>query len=125
MRYFPGDPVVKNLPTNAGTRFDPWSGKIPHAEGQLSVYTATTEVHSQAYAPQQEKPPRWEAPLAQLEKDCAVTETQHSQREIWKFTFAASWPFLLYFHWQKRVMTEHEGKVGNESQGKSKATCLK
>ena len=25
-RYFPGSPVVKNPPCNAGVRFDPWSG---------------------------------------------------------------------------------------------------
>ena len=31
-RDFPGGPVVKNLPANAvGHRFDPCSGKIPHA----------------------------------------------------------------------------------------------
>ena len=33
-------------------RFDPWSGKIPHAEELLSLYATTTE----AYALQQEKP---------------------------------------------------------------------
>ena len=32
----PGGTVVKNLPANAGdTGFYPWSGKIPHAMGQL------------------------------------------------------------------------------------------
>ena len=31
-RDFPGSPVVKNPPANAGdTGFKPWSGKIPHA----------------------------------------------------------------------------------------------
>ena len=38
---FPGGPVVKNLPANAGNNFHPWSRKIPHATGQLSP--ATTE----------------------------------------------------------------------------------
>ena len=38
---FPGGLVVKNLPTNAG--FDPWSGKIPCATGQISPCTTTTE----------------------------------------------------------------------------------
>ena len=36
---FPGGPVVKNLPSNAGdTGLIPgWGTKIPHAVGQLSV----------------------------------------------------------------------------------------
>ena len=41
---FPGDLVVKNLPANAGDHgFDPWSGKIPHGEEQLSLCAATAE----------------------------------------------------------------------------------
>ena len=41
---FPGSPGVKNLPANAGdTGFDPWSGKIPHAVGQLCPGTTATE----------------------------------------------------------------------------------
>ena len=39
---FPGGQVVKNLPANA-SRFDPWSGKIPHAPRQLSPRAATAE----------------------------------------------------------------------------------
>ena len=39
---FPGDPVVKNLPAT-GHGFDPWSENIPHASGQQSPCTATTE----------------------------------------------------------------------------------
>ena len=31
---FPGGPVVKNLPANAGDMGDPWFGKIPRAAGQ-------------------------------------------------------------------------------------------
>ena len=42
---FPSDLVVKNPPANAGDRFDPWSGKIPHATSHLSLCAATTEVH--------------------------------------------------------------------------------
>ena len=43
-RDFPGGPVVKNLPSNAGdTGLIPGQGsKIPHAK-QLSPHTATTE----------------------------------------------------------------------------------
>ena len=42
---FPGGPVVKNLPSNAGDMGSiPGRGtKIPHAVGQLSPCTATTE----------------------------------------------------------------------------------
>ena len=32
----PGGPVVETPPANAGTRFNPWSGKTPQAAGQLS-----------------------------------------------------------------------------------------
>ena len=36
--------VVKNPPADGwGHRFDPWSGKIPHATGQLSPCATTTE----------------------------------------------------------------------------------
>ena len=38
----PYGPVVKNPPANG---FDPWSGKIPHAVGQLSPSVTTTEAH--------------------------------------------------------------------------------
>ena len=37
---FPGGSAVKILPANAG---DPWSRRIPHATGQLSPCTTTTE----------------------------------------------------------------------------------
>ena len=41
---FPGDPVVENLLANAGKlRFDPCSGKIPHATGQLILCATTTK----------------------------------------------------------------------------------
>ena len=35
--------MFKNLPANAGARFNPCLGKIPHAVGQLSPGTPTTE----------------------------------------------------------------------------------
>ena len=52
--------MVKNLPTNAGdTGFDPWSRKVPHAIGQLSLEATTTEpMYLEACALQQEKPPQ-------------------------------------------------------------------
>ena len=40
-RDFPGGPVVKNPPANAG--FEPWSRKIPYAVEQLSPCATTTE----------------------------------------------------------------------------------
>ena len=42
---FPGGPVVKNLPSNAGdVGSSPGRGtKIPHAKGQLSLHTSTRE----------------------------------------------------------------------------------
>ena len=42
---FPGTPVVKNLPANAGEpRLIPGQeAKIPHASGQLSPLAATAE----------------------------------------------------------------------------------
>ena len=42
---FPGGPVVKNLPSNEGhVGLIPGRGtKIPHAAGQLSLRTTTTE----------------------------------------------------------------------------------
>ena len=44
---FPGDPVVKNLPSQCRVHgFYPWSGKIPHAMGQLSPKATTTEAHT-------------------------------------------------------------------------------
>ena len=47
MRYrdFPGGPVVKNPPSNAGdVGLIPGGGtKIPHAAGQLGSHDATTE----------------------------------------------------------------------------------
>ena len=47
LRDFPGGPVVKNPPSNAGDMGSiPGQGtKIPHAMGQLSPHTATTEAH--------------------------------------------------------------------------------
>ena len=60
---FPGGPVVKNLPSNAG---DPgsipgWGTKIPHAMGQLSPCATTTELacfNERACVPQKLQSPR-------------------------------------------------------------------
>ena len=44
--YFPGGPIVKNLPCNAGdTDLIPgWGTKSTHATEQLSSHTASTEL---------------------------------------------------------------------------------
>ena len=42
---FPGGSVGKNLPHQCRRPgFDPWSGKIPNAEEQLSSYATTIEL---------------------------------------------------------------------------------
>ena len=43
LRDFPGDPVVKNPPSNAGDvgSIPGWGTKIPHAMGQLSLQATT------------------------------------------------------------------------------------
>ena len=45
MGDFPGGPVVKNLPSNAGnvSSIPDQGTKIPHAKGQLSPHTETTK----------------------------------------------------------------------------------
>ena len=52
---FPGGPVVKNLPCNAGYAgpIPGWGTKIPHTTEQLSLSTATTKPeHPGACMPQ-------------------------------------------------------------------------
>ena len=87
---FPGGPVDKNLPAIAGdTGSIPGQGtKIPHAKGQRSLYTTTTELSSRAAwelqllklvcprdrAPPQEKPPQWGAWASQLESSSRVQQ---------------------------------------------------
>ena len=54
---FPGGPVVKNLPSNAGICGQ--GTKIPHATGQLSPRTTTTELvrlNERAHTPQLQSP---------------------------------------------------------------------
>ena len=42
-----GGSVIENPPANAGDKsFKPWNGRIPHAKGQLSPHTTTTEALS-------------------------------------------------------------------------------
>ena len=57
LRDFPGGPVVKNLPCNAGdTGWIPGRGtKIPHASGQLSLCAAMEDLKYYNYDPTQPK----------------------------------------------------------------------
>ena len=43
---FPGGPVVKNLPSNAGNTDSVPETEIPHATGQLSLHTTTRGVRA-------------------------------------------------------------------------------
>ena len=44
IQHFPGGTLDENpLANPRGHGFDSWSGKIPHAEGQLSLWATTTE----------------------------------------------------------------------------------
>ena len=69
---FPGGPVVKNLPSNAGDAgSNPgWRTKIPHDVGQLSPRTTTTEpAHPGACTTTREKPVRCkEEPVCRNER---------------------------------------------------------
>ena len=62
LRDFPGGPVVKNLPSNAGDEglISGWGTKIPHAAGQLSPRATTTELthlnETEAHALQRKDP---------------------------------------------------------------------
>ena len=69
--------MVKNPSCNAGdTSSIPGQGtKIPHAAGQLSLCTTTTEPgRSGAHMPQLER-----SPCAATKSLCATTRTLHSQ----------------------------------------------
>ena len=57
---FPSGRVVKEPPANKGTLVQSWSGRIPHAKGQLSSCATNTgaRILATAHALQQEKPLR-------------------------------------------------------------------
>ena len=65
---FPESSEVKNLPANAGDKFDPWSRKIPHASGQLSLCATTTE------------PPHLEPEIRNKRSHCNEGSTHCNQR---------------------------------------------
>ena len=73
-----------------GNQFDPWSGKIPQASEQPSLFVTSTEAHApRACAPHKRsgvvrslRPAAREEPLltATRESPFAATKTQHSQK---------------------------------------------
>ena len=82
-RDFPGGAVIKNLPANEedtgsipgqGRSHMPWSNWA-RAPQLLSLCSTTTEARApRAHAPQQEKPPQWEAHTPQQR----VAPTRHN-----------------------------------------------
>ena len=59
--------------------FDCWSGKIPRAMEQLSLFATTTEpAGPRAHAPQQKKPPEWEALAQQLESSSCSPQLENA-----------------------------------------------
>ena len=86
---FPGGPVVKNQPSNAGGAgsIPGWGTKISHATGQLSPHATTTEpTHSGACGPQLERennhtPQLERSPHAAMKSPHAATKTRRSQKK--------------------------------------------
>ena len=89
---FPGGAVVESTCQGKRRGFDPWSGRIPHALGQLSLCATTPEpvpyspgaaamksACPRAQAPWQEKPPPWEAHALQLERSPRLPQLENSQ----------------------------------------------
>ena len=77
---FPGGPVGKNLPSNAGDADSiPGRGtKIPHAQGKLNPSTSTTEPKCpRAHTQQLEKP------LSHNEDPAQPTTTKKRVQRIW------------------------------------------
>ena len=88
-RDFPGGPVVKNPPSNAGdTGSIPGQGtKIPHAVGQLSPCATTTELmrlNERACVLQITEPMRPGAHAPQLERSPWATTGEKSMRHNWR-----------------------------------------
>ena len=77
---FPGGPVGKNLPSNAGDADSiPGRGtKIPHAQGKLNPSTSTTELKCPRAHPQQ-----LEKPVSHNEDPAQPTTTKKRVQRIW------------------------------------------
>ena len=77
-REFPGGPVVKNPTFNSGDAGSTtgWGTKIPHATGQLSPSTTTTEfacLSERARMPQLQSP-RSQEPTCRKEKEACTLQ---------------------------------------------------
>ena len=91
---FPGGAVVESLPALnqcSGHRFEPWSGRIPHAAEQLGPWATTTEparlelVLRNKRGRNSERPAHrdeeWPPLAATRESPRTETKTQHSQKK--------------------------------------------
>ena len=67
-RDFPGGPVVKNPPSNAGDAglIPGWGTKIPHVSGRLSLLALESTCHN------------WRAHMLQLLSLCALEPACHN-----------------------------------------------
>ena len=82
-RDFPGNPVVKNLPSNAGDAgsIPGRETKIPHAVGQLSPRATTIELmrlNERARVPQTTEPTLSGAHVPQLQSSGALEPMRHN-----------------------------------------------
>ena len=84
---FPGGPVVKNLPASTGERFDPWSGKIPHATEQLSQLTPTPFSKRKPKCSDEDPPPQGGKKKKEWSNRCRLKWSN-----IFLFSFTTSIP---------------------------------
>ena len=81
---FPDDPVVKNLPSNAGdtSSVPGWGTEIPHYTGQLSPHTAT----------------RKKVPHATIKILCSqINKFEKKKRMIKKSHVRNFWKYSMFF----------------------------
>ena len=83
---FPGAPGVKESALQCWWhKFDPCSGKIPHASGQLSLWVTITEAWTpRARVLQQEKPLQWEAWTPKLESSPCLWQLEKAYTQQWR-----------------------------------------
>ena len=87
VRDFPGDTVVKNLPSNAGDAglIPGWGTKIPHAVGQLSPRATTTELmhlNERTRVLQTTEPTHAGARVPQLEREDPHATTREKPAQL-------------------------------------------
>ena len=92
-RDFPGSPVVKNLPANAGDMgLIPGPGnKIPHVRGNWACEPQILKPRSpRALALQQEKPPWRKGHAAQPERSFSSWQLEKAHMEQWRPNMAVN-----------------------------------